>query len=236
MEKTGNFAFGDFDKRDGMTPGQVAEVFTNAAGTYDEVWGSRNYRDHIYIAEGVADYFQADVRDSVRILDVGAGTGMLAEQLWPRGFRQIDGLDPSTGMMTEAMKKRVYTDYYLEFMDGHTITQLDTDSYNCLVAAAAFNTGLVPCAALLEITRLVKPGGLICFGIPDARFTDVKEYINRLEPLMQQMEEDGLWQLLDKKHYDDFYDNANPGNVFRYIVRASNVDVKQYVETLCQSC
>ncbi|XP_071095008.1 methyltransferase-like protein 27 [Haliotis cracherodii] len=229
MENSGNFAFDDFGKRDGMTPGKVADVFTNAAGTYDEVWASRNYRDHIYIAEGMADYFQADVRDSVRILDAAAGTGMLAEQLWARGFSQIDGLDPSTGMMTEAMKKGVYTDYYLEFMDGHTIKQLVTDSYNGLVAAAAFNTGLLPCAALLEMARLVKPGGLICFGVPDARFTDVKEYNNRLEPLMQRIEQDGLWKLLDKKHYDDFYDDANPGNVFRYIVCASDVNVKQYV-------
>ncbi|XP_046343501.2 uncharacterized protein LOC124124392 isoform X2 [Haliotis rufescens] len=196
MENARNIAFKDFGKRDGMTTGQVADVFTKVADTYDE-----------YMF-----------------------------QLWTRGFRQIDGLDPSTGMMTEAMKKGVYTDYYLEFMDGHTIGKLATDSYDGLVAAAAFNTGLLPCAALLEMARLVKPGGLICFGIPHACFTDVKEYNNRLEPLMQRMELDGMWKLLDKKHHDDFYDNANPGNVFRYIVHASDVDVKYYVEKLCHAC
>ncbi|XP_067667923.1 methyltransferase-like protein 27 isoform X2 [Haliotis asinina] len=235
MASTGKNAFEDFDKRGGMTPGQVADVFTNAASTYDTVWTMRNYKDHIYVAEGVADYFQENQRASVRILDVAAGTGMLAEQLWKMGFRQLDGLDPSAGMMAEAMKKRVYSNYYLEFMDGHTITELDTDTYDCLVVAAGFNTGLIPCAALSEMVRLVKPGGLMCFGVPDARFTEVKEYINRLEPLMGWMEQDGAWQLLDRKHYDDFYDGANPGVVFRYIVSASNVSGNQYMEKLCQN-
>ncbi|XP_046585468.1 methyltransferase-like protein 27 isoform X2 [Haliotis rubra] len=202
---------------------------------HKNVWTIRNYKDHLYVAEGVADYFQEDRRASVKILDVAAGTGMLAEQLWKKGFRQLDGLDPSPGMMAEAMKKGVYTNYYLEFMDGHTITELDTDTYDCLVVAAGFNIGLLPSAALPEMVRLVKPGGVMCFGIPDARFTEVKEYINRLEPLMQWMEQDGAWQLLDKKHFEDFYDDANPGLVFRYIVRASDIDGKQYIEKLCHT-
>ncbi|XP_071116322.1 methyltransferase-like protein 27 [Haliotis cracherodii] len=234
MAEANSIAFCDFDKRETMTSVEVADVFNKVANSYDETWQSRNYSDHIYVAEGVADFFP-ERRADVRILDVAAGTGLLATQLWKKDFRKTDGLDPSTGMKTEAMKKHVYTNYYLEFMDGHVIDNLDTDSYSCLVVAAAFNTGFLPCVSLLEMVRLVKPGGLICFGVPDSRFTEVKEYINRLAPLMLWMEQDGLWQLLDKKHYDDFYDDANPGNVFRYMVHASDVDVEKYIHRLRNS-
>ncbi|XP_046550230.1 methyltransferase-like protein 27 [Haliotis rubra] len=224
-------SFDDYNKREGMTPRQIADLFTSVASSYDQIWTIPSYRDPIHVSECVSDFFKEDKRASVRILDVAAGTGMLAEQLWKKGFRQLDGLGPSSGMMGEAMKKGVYTNYYLEFMDENPISTLKTDTYDCVVAAGAFNIGLLPCAALLEMVRLVKPGGVICFGILDARFTEVKDYIDRLEPLMQWLEQDGAWQLLDKKHYDDSYDQ-DPGNLFRYIVRASDVQVKQYIQKL----
>ncbi|XP_046576225.1 uncharacterized protein LOC124284203 [Haliotis rubra] len=145
----------------------------------------------------------------------------------------MDGLDPSDGMKVEATRKGVYTNYYTEFMDGKPIDGLATDAYDCLVVAAAFNTGFIPCAALPEMARLVKPGGLICFGVPDSRFTEVKDYVNRLAPLMKMMEEGGVWQLLDTKYCHDFYDNANPGNVFRYVVKASSIDAAKYIDRLC---
>ena len=36
-------------------------------------------------------------------------------QLWQYGFRQIDGVDPSAGMLRQCKKKDIYTRLYQEF-------------------------------------------------------------------------------------------------------------------------
>ncbi|XP_046580854.1 uncharacterized protein LOC124288383 [Haliotis rubra] len=149
---------------------------------------------------------------------------MVGEQLKKRGFIDIDGLDPASGMRHQALKKKVYKTYYLEFMDGHRIDDIESDAYDCAVAAGCFNLGLLPCAALLEMARVVKPGGLVCFAIFDYNLTAVPEYNNRLGPLMSWMEKEGVWELLDTKQRTDSDITGTMETVYRYTIRASEVD------------
>ncbi|XP_067685143.1 uncharacterized protein [Haliotis asinina] len=126
-------------------------------------------------------------------------------------------------MRHQAMKKKVYKTYYLEFMDGHHIDDIESDAYDCVVAAGCFNMSLLPCAALLEMVRVVKPGGLVCFAIFDYNLTAVPEYNNRLEPLMSWLEKEGVWQLIDKKQRADSDTTGAIETVYRYAVRVSEV-------------
>ncbi|XP_048251747.1 uncharacterized protein LOC124128800 [Haliotis rufescens] len=217
-------AFENYKAREGLTPNQIVHIFSTVAEIYEETWKTKNYKDPEILSDEVSDYFRGTETSSVRILDVGAGTGMVAEQLRKRGFIDIDGLDPSSGMRQEAMKKKVYKQYYLEFMDGHHIDSIATDTYDCVVAAGCFNMGLLPCAALTEIARLVKPGGLVCFAVFDHNFSAVPEYNNRLGPLMSRMEKEGVWDLFDKKRRTDSDMTGAVETVFRYTIKASEID------------
>ncbi|XP_046552918.1 uncharacterized protein LOC124262456 [Haliotis rubra] len=216
-------AIDDYYSREGMTPHQVASLFSSVAGVYDETWKARKYTDPEFLSTSVADYFGEEKASSLRVLDIGSGTGMVAEELRKRGIHNIDGLDPSKGMRDEAMKKNVYRNYYLEFMDGHYIEDIGTDAYDCVVAAGTFNSGLLPCAALPEMIRAVKPGGLMCFGIFDSVFSSVPEYKHRLGPLMSRLEEQGAWKLHDKVQRKDSDMTGNPETVYRYVIQASEV-------------
>ena len=44
------------------------------------------------------------------ILDAGAGTGGVGELLHHQGFLNLVGIDISSGMLNEALKKNVYSD------------------------------------------------------------------------------------------------------------------------------
>ena len=43
-----------------------------------------------------------------RILDVACGTGIVAEELRPHGYDNIDGLDPVKGYLATAQDKKLY--------------------------------------------------------------------------------------------------------------------------------
>ena len=45
---------------------------------------------------------------NARILDVACGTGIVAEELRPHGYDNIDGLDPVKGYLETAQDKKLY--------------------------------------------------------------------------------------------------------------------------------
>ena len=58
-------------------------------------------------------FWPVKIRARCKHLDVGCGTGLLAEHLRALGFANIDGLDFSADMLAEAQRlKRINNAYY----------------------------------------------------------------------------------------------------------------------------
>lgn len=64
------------------------------------------------IAANFCDILTTD--KNAEILDIGAGTGFVGEYLSQHGFKNVDALEPSKGMLEIAEKKKVYRNFYLE--------------------------------------------------------------------------------------------------------------------------
>lgn len=172
---------------------------------YEEiVTGVGGYVGHKVAVKYFTDNFPAEKRAEARILDVGAGTGMVARGLREQGFRHIDALDPSESMLSVAKKENLYDNYIVEFLTDKQLP-IPADSYDGVTAAACFSANHVPCAALHELIRIVKPGGLITIVTRIDYLSDVPEYKDRLEPLMQQLEKEGKWKLLERVVGPRFY-------------------------------
>ncbi len=61
----------------------------------------------------LADFCNILISDkNARILDVGAGTGLVGEHLKKRGFFNLDALEPSRGMLEVAESKDIYRKLY----------------------------------------------------------------------------------------------------------------------------
>ncbi len=90
------------------------------AGRYDqwaEGYDADLKRDFEYRApEVTAEFFARCVPREARILDAGAGTGMVGEVLTKLGYANLVAMDLSQGMLEVARQKNVYQELHLMVM------------------------------------------------------------------------------------------------------------------------
>lgn len=168
-------------------------------------------------AQALATNFDIISRTSARILDVAAGTGRLGAELYNLGFRNIDALDPSVGMLCKAMQRNIYTKFYCEFLDAVNQTSIPDSTYDGLAVAGGMGEGHIPSDAIIEMIRIVKPGGFICISMREEYLDHVKEYSENLVPLMNKLQEERKWTAVSKDITEN-YAYGKPGVTFQFKV------------------
>ena len=110
-----------------------------------------------------------------RVLDLGAGNGMVAEELRKRGVARIVGVDISAPAMAAAKRDRpsVYDEYYafdMGQMDDPRNEELAEWKFNCLISVAALGFGDIPVRVFRAAFNLIEDGGWIAFNIKETFF------------------------------------------------------------------
>ena len=105
-------------------------------------------------------------RDGGHVLDVATGTGLVAAELVRRGFR-VTGVDQSAEMLARARER---------FGEGVELVEASAESlpfpdaaFDHLTVTYLLRYVAEPGATLAELTRVVRPGGVIAsleFGVP----------------------------------------------------------------------
>lgn len=111
---------------------------------------------------------------NLRVLDVGAGNGMMGEEL--SRHLQIDycvGVDiiPEASQAAWRDRRSFYDDYYvsdLTKLDDFTRARLAGCRFNCMSCVAALGFGDIPIRAFAEAFNLVASSGWIVFNIRDS--------------------------------------------------------------------
>jgi SAM-dependent methyltransferase len=108
----------------------------------------------------------------LRVLDVGAGNGMVGEMLQELDVDQIVGIDivEEAAEAVERDRPGVYDDYYV--MDLTEIPEqiheeLRARKLNCMTSVAALGFGDIPPDAFAEAYNLIEPGGLVGFSLKE---------------------------------------------------------------------
>ncbi len=106
----------------------------------------------------------------LRALDLGAGNGMVGEELADMGVEFIVGTDiiEAAAEATQRDRPSVYTDYHV--LDMTRLNQSDQRElagygFNCLTCVAALGFGDIPTEAFANAFNLIEPGGWIAFNI-----------------------------------------------------------------------
>ena len=125
-----------------------------------------------------ADVFRRYVPASARVLDAGAGTGLVGERLKELGYSNIEALDLSAGMLEEARKKNAYTAFHQMTM-GEPL-DFPTGEFDATICVGVLTLGHAPAGSLYEMVRVTRPGGHVVFTLrPDVYenngFRDVQD-------------------------------------------------------------
>jgi predicted TPR repeat methyltransferase len=108
----------------------------------------------------------------LRVLDLGAGNGMMGEVLKRRGVARLVGVDIIPEARDAAFRDRptAYDEYYVADFTRLS-TEVEDDimdwSIDCLTSVAALGFGDIPPRAFLQALRFVKDGGWVAFNIKE---------------------------------------------------------------------
>lgn len=137
-------------------PEDARRMYGAWAATYDDsfgrAWGYIAPREIAAILSGMAG-------PSDEILDIGAGTGLVAEHL--RG-RVVDALDITPEMLEVARGKGLYR----QLMQGDLTARLEIadGSYDAVISCGTFTHGHVGPVCFPELLRITRPGALFVCG------------------------------------------------------------------------
>ncbi|GIW80685.1 MAG: hypothetical protein KatS3mg105_2492 [Gemmatales bacterium] len=135
--------------------------------------------------------------EGLRVLDVGAGNGMVGDELRVRRVRTIVGVDiiPEAKEATNRDRPGVYNEYFvtdLTDLPEHLEKRLREYNFNCLTTVAALGFGDIPPAAFIKALDLIETPGWVAFTIKEdflherdsSGFSKLIRYLNKNE-LMQ---------------------------------------------------
>ena len=143
----------------GDDPDATLKLYADWAETYDQTMlDGLAYRSPQRIATLAA---VTEPRRDARVLDVGCGTGLLADSLRRLGFSRVDGLDYSAPMLAVAQREGRIDESFLR--DLNQRLEIGAERYDMLVSTGTFTHGHVGAGCLPELLALLVPGGrLIC--------------------------------------------------------------------------
>lgn len=112
------------------------------------------------------EFFRRYVPKDDKILDAGAGTGLVGQMLAEYGYKDLTAMDLSQGMLEEARKKGVYRAFHRMVMGEHL--DYATGAFGAVISVGVLTLGHAPASSFDELIRITKPGGYIVFSLrPD---------------------------------------------------------------------
>ncbi len=135
--------------------------------------------------------------NEMRVLDLGAGNGMVGEELKKKGVSRLIGVDiiPEAQAATERDRPGVYDAYYV--MDFSRLSDDERDELNswsldCLISVAALGFGDIPATAFLEAFNMIGKDGWVAFNIK--------------ETFLDRSEDSGFSQLIRELIFSEYLD------------------------------
>lgn len=148
-------------------------MITSTETLYDGASRKWERRDPLLLSDYTARPFLLEWCEPVKahaVLDLGCGEGYCARKLARRGAGRIEGLDLSSQMIARAREQEAERPLGIHYSvgDAARLDRFDVASFDLAVAVFLFN--YLDCeataATLVEIFRVLRPGGRFVFAVP----------------------------------------------------------------------
>lgn len=148
-------------------------------------WYDNNTRKHrLAEMKGYAKEVAKYIQDGCSVLEVAPGPGYLAIELAKLGKYRIIGLDISQDFVEIARRNAKEASVEVEFRRGSADDiPFPDNAFNFIICTAAFKNFKEPVKALIEMNRVLTPGGiaLIIDMNRNASNQQIKDYIRNIE-------------------------------------------------------
>jgi hypothetical protein len=116
--------------------------------------------------------YSKGIFSELRVLDVGAGNGIMGEELFNEGVARVVGVDILQEAHKALLRDRagIYDEYYV--MDLTAISEqqkslLQQWQFNCMTCVAALGFGDIPTQAFINAFNVIEIGGWIAINIKE---------------------------------------------------------------------
>lgn len=126
----------------------------------------------VNLLDEVASDFGEDINE-LKVLDVGAGNGMVGDELDSKGIESVVGIDiiPEAKKAAYRDRPEIYSDYLvtdLANLNKENQINLEEENFNCLTTVAALGFGDIPPIAFLRAFDFIETNGWLAFNIKEA--------------------------------------------------------------------
>lgn len=195
---------------------EIEHLYRDWASTYDKDLQSAGYVLYQalcqYLNESIKQECQDKSKNEMKIIDVGAGTGLLGVQLHELGYTSLTAIDISAEMLNEARKKNVYKKFICAFLSDQRIPEIGTGEYDALICAGTLVKGHARSSAFVEMIRIVRIGGLLCFSIRD-------DHLGAYQEKMMELEKDRRWEKVSTKKIPLYDCDDMPKDILGFVYR-----------------
>ena len=141
-----------------------------------------------------------------RILDAGAGTGMVGEALAELGYSNLTAVDLSANMLQVAKKKQVYQALYRGDLES-ALNFAQPNSFDAIISVGVFTFGHASPQSLDNLFSLLKSGGYFVLTVR----VDYYESNESLRQIIQQLD----WKLCAHAEFKIFETESMYALVFQ---------------------
>ena len=173
---------------------ELAERYDEWAESYDhELEEDYGYQ----IPQRISEVLSRVTAKGGRVLDAGAGTGLVGQILGAIGYEDLVAVDISGEMLNQAREKGVYKEFHQ--MDLGETLDFPDDSFDAVVCAGVLTFSHAPARSLHELVRVTKPGGHILYSLRKDAYDSMG-----FEGINSQLESENKWKLVEKKGHQSF--------------------------------
>lgn len=198
---------------------------------YDQVFSVAGLYEHLFydrlqcqsptvVSDLLAEQVDAagEHASDLRVLDLGAGNGMVGEAMLQRGVGAVVGVDivPEAGEAIERDRPGLYDEFHvcdLLAPSAEVRDALTEEPFDAMASVAALGFGDVPPAVFEEAFSLVREGGWIAFTLKEDFLEDADP--SGFSALIARMLEDGRLVERAQRRYQHRLDVR--GNPLHYV-------------------
>lgn len=187
------------------SPDESRKLYDQWASSYDADMQKWSFTAPRIVAQLAQKYLEISPADAT-VVDAGCGSGLVGTELAKLGFKTVDGLDLSDGMLKVARNSGAYRD--LNIADLTQRLEAKDGAYDALVCSGTFTHGHLGPEPLPEFTRIVKAGGILVITVLETFWKE-----GNFEDVVKKLEGDGIAQVLenDLHNYRKFEESESGG-------------------------